>query len=262
MIKKVKEIFEYKEMLKSLVRKDLRTRYKGSFLGFLWTFLNPLMQLLVYSLIFPHLVKVETKSYAMFLFVVLLPWGYFSGTLLGSCNCILANANLVTKIYFPRHILPLSNALAGLCNLFLAYVIVFPMLIIFGVPFTLNLLWLPLFFLVEAVMCMGFAMLISAINVYFRDLEHILSIFLMALYFSTPIMYGLDRLSGDKLATNIMLLNPMAGMSELFRGAAYNMDAHALNLGLLIYPVCFAVAIFFIGFLAFDKMQRNFAEIL
>ena len=144
MFDRIKEILKFKEMIKSFTIRELRTRYKGSFLGFLWTFVNPLLQLLVYSLMFPFLLKVSEKNYTMFLFVGLIPWGFFSTSIQGSCNLIVGNSSLVTKVYFPREILPLTYILSGLCNTVFSYMIVFPMLLIFNIPLTIHIIWLPL----------------------------------------------------------------------------------------------------------------------
>ena len=165
MIQVFKNIYEYREMLKSLVSKDLKTRYKGSFLGFLWTFLNPLMQLAVYALIFPFLMRIDEKNYAMFLFVGLLPWIFFSTSLQTSSDCIIENENLVKKIYFPRQVLPLSVATAGMMNYIYGLLVVFVSLLLTRIGITWYALYLPLILLIQYVLVVGFCLLVSSLNV-------------------------------------------------------------------------------------------------
>ncbi|WP_313638950.1 ABC transporter permease [Paenibacillus sp.] len=255
---KLYEIYNYREMLKSLVRRDLRTRYKGSFFGFLWTFINPLMQLIVYSIIFPYLLKFSQENYAMYLFVALLPWNYFNSTIIGSCAQIINNGSLITKIYFPREVIPLAFSAGGLCNMFFAYIIVFPMLLIFNIPLTFNLLWLPVLFIIQFIMCTGFSLIISAVNVYFRDVEHILTILMMALYFFTPIMYEIDVL--PRSLQSLVYLNPMTLFTLLYRDAVFY--GAPMNFEMLGSVVIISVITFIGGMIIFNRMQKGFAEVL
>jgi ABC-2 type transport system permease protein len=256
MISRFIEIYKYRNMLLSFVKKDLRTRYKGSFLGFLWTFVNPLMQLIVYSLIFPFVLRFDIPNYAVFLFVALVPWIYFSSTLVGGCSQIFGQSGLVTKIYFPREIIPLTFALGGLCNMFFAYLIIFPMLFVFGIPLTANLLWLPLLFIIQAVLCCGLALMVSAVYVYFRDIEHILSICTLALQFLTPVIYDITMLP-EKMQPFIKI-NPMTLLVLNYRNVVF--QGVAPNPGYMAVGLATAVAVFFMGMLVFNKLQRGFAE--
>ena len=131
---KIKEIYDYREMIFSLVRKDLRGRYKGSVLGFFWTFLNPLLQLIVYSLVFSIIVRVQVEKYYLFLFVALIPWLFFSSGLTSGAGAIISNKDLVKKIYFPREVLPISHTLTNFINMLLSFTVVFAVLIISGTP--------------------------------------------------------------------------------------------------------------------------------
>ena len=188
MFDRIEEILKFREMIKSFTIRELRTRYKGSFLGFLWTFVNPLLQLLVYSLIFPFILRISEKNYAMFLFVALIPWGFFTNSVQGACNLVIGNSSLVTKVYFPREILSITHTLSGLFNTIFSYMILFPMLLIFKIPLTISLIWLPLILAGQTILNLGFSLLVSSINVFFRDLEYLINVGLMAMYFMTPIM--------------------------------------------------------------------------
>ncbi|MBQ3033921.1 MAG: ABC transporter permease [Deferribacterales bacterium] len=255
----VKEIFNYSEMLKSIVKKDLRTRYRGSVLGFLWTFLNPMLQLTVYAIVFPYVLRFNVENYAVFLFVCLIPYAFFQTTVLLSCGLIINNANIVTKLYFPRIILPLGCTISGLINMFLTYLIVIPMLLFFDIPMTWNLLWLFFLFLVQTVMCAGLAMLFSAINVYFRDTEHIMGIITMALHFLSPILYGIEMLP-EKLQFWIKL-NPLTGLFTAYRDVVFYGKSIIFS-NMMIYSIVCSFVIFIVGFVVFQKLQRNFAEVV
>lgn len=258
MIDHIQEIFRFKEMIKSWTRKELRTRYKGSFLGFLWTFVNPLLQLIVYSIIFPLILRINQENYAMFMFVALIPWNFFTTSIQGACGLIVGNSSLVTKVYFPREILPISFALSGMMNMIFSYAIVFPMLAIFRIPFTWNILWLPLLIVTQTILCMGIALLFSSINVFFRDLEYFIGVALMALYFLTPIMYSLSSMP-EKMRW-ILRLNPMTNYVELYRDVTF----YGVGLDLSLYGITllYSVLIFIVGYIVFGKLQRKFTEIL
>ncbi|BBM41662.1 hypothetical protein JCM16776_1908 [Leptotrichia shahii] len=259
MFKRIKEILKFKEMIKSFTIRELKTRYKGSFLGFLWTFVNPLMQLVVYSLMFPFILKISEKNYAMFLFVTLIPWGFFTNSIQGACGVIIGNSNLVTKVYFPREILPITHTLSGLFNTIFSYMIVFPMLVIFNIPLTINLLWLPIILIFQTVLNLGFSLIVSSINVFFRDLEYLINVGLMALYFMTPIMYNINILP-LKYQRILLFLNPMAGYSILYRDVTYYGTMPRLRL--LCYLIFISICICGVGYVIFQKLQKKFAEIL
>lgn len=255
-MKSLYKIFQYRHMLYILVRKDLRTRYKASVLGFLWTFLNPLLMLIVYSIIFPYLMRIKVDNYAVFLFVALLPWLYFATTLQSSATSIVANSNLVKKIYFPRQIIPLSLAVSGLINLFLSYLIVVPVLLVARIIPTLNVLYFPIVFIVEFLLVTGFTLFLSSLTVYFRDLEHIIGIVLLAAFYTTPVLYNIEMLP-DKFQ-RLVLINPMSTIVISFRNIFYYGDAPSfVSLG---YVAIFSIVLIVTGMALFQKLQRRFAE--
>lgn len=257
-VNRIREIWNYREMLKGLVIKDLRTRYKGSFLGFLWTFISPLLQVIVYSVIFPYLLRNTVKNYTMFLFVAQVPWNFFTNSVLGSCGLFVYNSDLVTKVYFPREVLPMSNAIGGLCNMCFGYMVVLVLLLVFGIRLTWNVMWLPFLFILQTVLCTGLALLFSSINVYFRDIEHLTSIAIMALYFATPIMYELSVM--PEKVQRLLMLNPMTGFIMNYRNVL--IYGIGVDFSILAYPAAFSFAIFVIGMLVFDRLQKGFTEVL
>ena len=199
MIEDLKELYAYRQMIFSLVKKDLRGRYKGSVLGFMWTFINPLLQMGVYTLVFSIILRNDIDKYYLFLFVALVPWIFFSASLTGGADSVLASKDMLKKIYFPREVLPISYVTGAFVNMLLSFVVIFGVIIFTGHGLNpLALLTLPIIMLVEYVMALGIALLSSALTVYFRDLSYILGIIAMIWQYLTPIMYSSD-LVPDKL---------------------------------------------------------------
>ena len=175
-MKLIKEIYAYREMIFSLVRRDLKGRYKGSVLGFLWTFINPLLQLLVYTFVFSIVMRNGIEDYYLFLFVALVPWIFFNTSVTGGSSCIWAQQDMVKKIYFPREVLPIAFVTSQFVNMLLSFLVIFAVLLFSGKSLNpLALLCLPVIMLVEYLLALGMAMISSAVTVYFRDLEYILS---------------------------------------------------------------------------------------
>ena len=190
MIAQIKELYAYREMIVSLVRKDLRGRYKGSVLGFLWTFINPLFQLVVYTLVFSYILKSNIDKYYLYLFVALIPWIFFSASITGGAASVVAQKDLVKKIYFPRQVIPISYVTSCFVNMLLCFIVIFVVVLFSGIRLSIaGLLCLPVVMVVEYLLALGMALLCSAVTVYFKDLEHILGIISMAWMYLTPIMY-------------------------------------------------------------------------
>ena len=175
MIERIKEIYAYREMIVSLVKRDLKGRYKGSALGFLWTFLNPLFQLIVYTMVFSTIMRAGIKDYYLFLFVALIPWIFFSTSLAGGASCIMAQQDMVKKIYFPREVLPISYVTSQFINMLLSFIVIFIVLIAARYPLKPTaLLCLPIVMIVEYVLALGLTMIMCSLTVYLRDLEYVL----------------------------------------------------------------------------------------
>ena len=192
-IQTIKEIIDYREMIKAFVRRDLRGRYKGSFLGFLWTFLNPLLQLCVYSIVFSTILRAGIDKYYLFLFVALIPWIFFSASVTGGATSIISQKEMVKKIYFPREVLPISVVTTNFVNMLLCFIVIFIVIIISGTPLNpIALLCLIPVWIVEYILALGMAFLTSAVTVYMRDMEHILGIVVMAWQYLTPVLYSYD----------------------------------------------------------------------
>lgn len=254
----LKELYNYRQMIFSLVRKDLRGRYKGSVLGFLWTFINPLFQLLVYTIAFSFILPSPIEKYYLHLFVALIPWIFFSSSVQGGANSIIAAKDMVSKIYFPREVIPISYVTSCFVNMLLSFIIIFAVVIFSGVGLNfLAVLCLPVIMLVEYIMALGMAMLFSAITVFFRDMEHILSIITMAWIYLTPVLYPIDMIE-NKTIQRLFYINPMTSVIVAYRDVLYY--AKVPDLSTLLIAFGFGVLILFIGSFVFSGLKRHFAE--
>lgn len=252
----LKELYDYREMLFNLVRKDLRTRYKGSILGFLWTFVNPLLQLVVYTFVFSTIMRAGIDKYYIYLFVALVPWIFFSTSLTVSASSIIGNKDLIKKIYFPRLIIPISVVSGAFMNMVFTMVVVLLALIFSGLGLSKYIMFLPIIMGLEYLFALGFSFLVSALNVYFRDLEHILGIVTMAWMYATPIMYDISMVPPELLS--LFNLNPMTPIISAYRNILYYQTMPDLSyMGLILL---WSIGFIIIGYLVFQKLQRGFAE--
>ena len=144
-----KELYRYRELLKTSIQKEIRGKYKGSILGVLWSFLNPLLMVLVYAIVFPYLMRMTQDNYLVFLIVGVIPWVFFTNVVTSGCNCVWINGNIIKKVYFPREILPISVVGAGLVNFAISCIIILIFCLFSGIGFSFNILWLPLVALVQ-----------------------------------------------------------------------------------------------------------------
>lgn len=253
----LKELYAYREMIFSLVRRDLKGRYKGSVLGFLWTFINPLLQLGVYTLVFSKIMRSGIEDYYLFLFVALVPWIFFSTSVSGGSSCIWAQQDMVKKIYFPREVLPISYVTSQFVNMLLSLGVVLLVLIISGKGLSIEaLLFLPIIMLIEYILSLSMTMIFSAITVYLRDVEYLLGIITMAWQFLTPIMYSLDQVPEDmRFAFG---LNPMTPVIMAYRDILYYKKAP--DLATLLHATVLGIVLLFAGSFTFSKLKRHFAE--
>lgn len=252
----LKELYNYREMLFNLIKKDLRTRYKGSVLGFLWTFVNPLLQLVVYTMVFSVIMKVNVDKFYIYLFIALIPWIFFTSSVQGSASSIISNKDLIKKIYFPRIIIPMSVVNGAFMNMLFSMAIVGIALIVSGIGLSKYLFMLPIIMIIEYLFTLGFSFIVSALNVYFRDLEHILGIVIMAWFYITPIVYTADMVPEKYI--KLFNLNPMVHIMQVYRDILYYKQMPTFNgLGVvLLISIIMIVA----GYILFQKLQKGFAE--
>lgn len=256
-MKAIKELYAYREMIVGLVRRDLRGRYKGSVLGFLWTFVNPLLQLVVYTMVFSVIMKNGIEKYYIYLFVGLVPWIFFSTSVTGGANSILSSKDMVKKIYFPREVLPISVVTSGFINMLFCFIVIFAALFISGIGVNpVALLFLPIIMIVEYFLALGFALLSSALTVYFRDLEYILGIITMAWMYLTPVMYPETMVPENLLW--ILKVNPMTSVIMAYRDILYYKQI--LQLETLLQALIVGIVFCILGHFVFCKLQKGFVE--
>lgn len=251
-----KKIYNYRELLKTNVKKEIRGRYKNSILGIMWSFLNPLLQLAVYSIIFGALLSGGDQTYPIYICVALIPWTYFTTAITQSSFTIIGNADIIKKVYFPREILPISVVTSGAVNFIISTIIILAFVIFSGVGLTWHILFYPFVLLVQYVLLLGISFIVSSITVYFRDLEHIIGIILLAAFYGTPIVYKLEQLPANLQI--IMQLNPMTHIINGYRDIFYY---HQMpNIGVLGILFGISMLLTVVGYFIFKKLQRGFAE--
>jgi lipopolysaccharide transport system permease protein len=258
-------LVERRELLGDFAWRQLRSRYKGSVLGFGWNFLIPLLQLVVFWILFGVLLDSRPRtatgeqSYAVFLFVGLLPWTFFANALQMGAASIVSNATIVKKVRLPLQLLPAASVLSALVNFALSLVVLFAVLVVFGPRHPEGLVWLPLLIAVQIVINLGLAYVLSALNVYFRDVEHILGVVLLAWYFLTPVLYPIS-VANDPRELLLLQLNPMTGVIVGYQRAL--LDGLPPDWPMLGYSAGVALALFVIGFAYFRRAKDDFESYL
>lgn len=251
-----KKIYNYRELLKTNVKKEIRGRYKNSFLGVLWSFLNPLLQLLVYSVIFGALLAGGDKTYPIYICVALIPWTYFTTAITQAAFTVIGNADIIKKVYFPREILPVSVVTSGAVNFIISTIIILAFVIFSGVGLSWYILLYPFILLIQYVLLLGIGFIVSSVTVYFRDLEHIIGVVLMAAFYATPIVYKLEQL--PHTLQILVNLNPMTHLINAYRDIFYY---HQMpNMEILVTLLGISLALTVVGYFIFKKLQKGFAE--
>lgn len=251
------ELYNYRDMITSLVRRELRGKYEKSVLGFLWAFLGPLFQILIYAIVFTTVFHNDMPNYYIYLMTGMLPWNFLAESLSTGTGAIIYNAEMVKKIYFPREVLVIGEVNAKLVNMLLSFIVMAGFLLVSGVGFSYHIILLPVVVLGEYLFALGMAFLVSAITVYCRDLEYVINVILMAWVWATPIMYTRDGI--DNLFFNIVLkVNPVTYIVESYQGIFYYHEWPTTQD--LILPIVYGGLIVIIGYIVFGILKRRFAE--
>ena len=255
----IREIYNYRELLKTNVKKDIRGKYKGSFLGILWSFLNPLLQVVVYAIVFPYLMRgAGIDNYVVYLVTGIIPWNYFSVVITTGTTTIKNNEGIIKKVYFPREILLISPVLSGLINFFISCIIVVLFCLAFNVGVSVHLIMVPFIAIIQAILSLGIILITSSINVYVQDLEYIVSFILNMLFYGTPLVYALSKFSSAGILATLIQLNPMTTIIDAYRDAfLYHVWPDFGALGLILI---FSLVVLVIGYLIFKKLEKGFAE--
>ena len=251
-----KEIYNYRELLKTNIKKEIRGKYKGSWLGVLWTFLNPLLMLAVYAFVFPYILRVNVDNYTIFMIVALIPWNFFTTAIQSGTGSVVANGNILKKVYFPREIIPISITTSQLVNFLITCIIMAVFIIFSGVGCSVHALLFPLLVLIQYILILGLTFILSALTVFVRDIDHFVSVILMLGFYATPIVYQGEML--PKKFQIFLKLNPMAQLVEAYRSILYY---HRMpDMTMLVIWGLGSVALLVVGYLIFKKLEKSFVE--
>ena len=256
-----RELWAYRDLLLNLVRRDLAVRYRRSALGVLWSLLNPLLMMLVFTVVFVVVKPGTVRSYPLFVLAGLLPWNFFAASLSGAVRSVTGSANLIDKVYFPREMLPLSVVLSNLVNYLFSLVVFLPLAYVLGAQFSVWTLALPLIIAIQTVFIAGLSLILASLNVFYRDTEQVIEVGLTAWFFLTPIFYELELLPNRVLGIDVWrlvyTLNPMATLVTDYR---YIMLYHYPVIRHTLVPLVLGVTLLLGGWALFRRAAPAFAE--
>ncbi len=255
-----KDLFSYRDLLWLWTLRDIRVRYKQSILGAAWAILQPLSLMIMFTVVFSYLVRVPSDgiAYPIFSYTALLPWTFFSTSIAFGVPSIVNNMNLVTKIYFPREILPISAVVASFIDFLTASIVYLGLMVVYDIGLHVTILLVPLLLAVQVLLTLGVVLLASAVNVRFRDVRFIVPIAMQLWMYATPIIYPLSLV--PQFWRPLYMLNPMVGLIEAYRMVALKgqwPDPWSLSFAILI-----SVSIFVVGWNSFRRMEVEFADII
>ena len=256
----LKEIWEYRELLQTFVVRDIKVRYKQTALGAAWAVIQPLLMMVVFTLFFGKLAKIPSEGipYPIFSYAALLPWTLFAEGLTRSTSSMISNAGIMTKVYFPRLILPISGVISPLVDFAIAFVILLGMMLYFGFFPTVNIIWLPAFILLALATSLGVGLWLSALNVQYRDFQYTVPFLIQLWLFASPVVYPSTLL--PEPYRMIYGLNPMAGVIEGFRWALLGTSPPS---SLIVVSVVVVIAILISGAFYFRRMEKTaFADVV
>ncbi len=256
----LKELWAYRELLYFLVWRDVKVRYKQTVLGAAWAIIQPVMTMIVFSIVFGRLAKIPSDGipYPLFALTGLVPWTFFAHGLSQASNSLVGSANLIKKIYFPRLSVPIAAVTSGLVDLSIAFVVLLGMMMYYGVLPTVHVVWLPLLLLITLITSLGVSLWLSALNVQFRDVRHVLPFLTQFWFYATPIAYPSSLLSEPW--RTLYSLNPMVGVIEGFRWAL--LGAQTAPGPMVVVSALAALAILVSGTFYFRRLEKTFADVI
>lgn len=255
----LRELWAYRELLWALALKDIKVRYKQTFLGCAWAIIQPVMSMVVFSLIFGHWAKIPSEGYPypVFVYAALLPWNFFANALASSGNSVVNSSNLITKVYFPRLIVPMASITAGLVDFVIALGVMLFLMPYYGIGWHPNLLAIPPLLLAVTFAALGTGTLLTALTAAYRDFRFVIPFLLQVWMYATPVIFPVGLV--PRHWRWALYLNPMAGIIDGFRSAFLG---KSFNWDILGLSFCASAAIFFVGVAYFEKVERRFADII
>lgn len=251
-----KNLYNYRELLKTSVKKEVRSKYKNSFLGILWSFLNPLLQIAVYAVIFSLILSNQQPHYAVFLCCGLIPWSFFASAINKSAFTFIENGNIIKKVYFPREIIPISVVTGETVNFLISSLIIVGFVIFSGMGISKYILLYPLVLITQYLIILAISLIISSVCVYLRDLQHFIGIALQLLFYAAPIVYAPSSIPDNYQW--ILKYNPMTYIINAYRDIFYNQTMIELKPILIVLIIAIIGCV--IGYSIFHKLQKGFAE--
>lgn len=251
--------YQYRTLIKNLVLKDLKLKYRGSVLGVVWSLLRPLLMIGVYTVAFKYVVRIKMENYSFFLLIGLLPWNFFQGAAMASTQSVIDNYNLIKKVYFPRQTLPVATVLFNFAQFLLALAVFIPVFLLFSpVPVHWVALGLVPLLALHLLFTIGAALLLSALTSSFRDVEHLTEVGLVLLFWVTPIIYPIAMVPAPFQA--LMKLNPLASLAMAYQDLLFYGRLPELAVALVL--LAWTAALFTAGYLTFKWYDPAFAELV
>jgi lipopolysaccharide transport system permease protein len=257
---KIRELWVYRELLCFLIWRDIKLRYKQTELGIAWAIIQPCLTMLVFSLFFGKLAKVPSDGipYPIFTYTALLPWIFFANGLAQSSNSLVGNSNLITKVYFPRLMIPISAVLSGAFDFALGFFVLIAMIFYYGISMTAAIVYLPLFLLLALIVALGAGLWFSALNVRYRDVRFIVPFIIQVWMFATPIAYSSSLVPGRWQV--LYGLNPMVGVIEGFRWMLLGVRTQPSSM--IAVSTAVALAVLICGAYYFRQVEKTFADVV
>jgi lipopolysaccharide transport system permease protein len=255
----LRELWAYRELLFFLTWRDIKIRYKQTLLGASWAVIQPLFAMLLFSLFFGRLAHVPSDNipYPVFAYAGLLPWTFFSNAIINAGNSLIGSSSLITKVYFPRVIIPAAAVVAGLLDFAIAFLLLIPLLLYYDIHVTWKILLLPLFILQATLLALGAGMWLSALNVKYRDVRYALPFVIQLWLFASPVIYPASMMP-DRWRW-ILALNPMTGIIESFRACLFGRE---FPVATILPAVVITIVILLYSFFAFRRAEDSFADIV
>jgi len=255
------ELWAYRELIYFLAWRDVKARYKQTVFGAAWAIMQPLMAMVIFTIVFGRLAKMPSDGipYPIFSYAALVPWTYFSNSVSKASGSLVGGGGMMSRIYFPRLAMPLSTMLAGMLDFALAFLMLFVLMAWFGIAPTWNVIWLPALLLLAFATALGVSLVLTSLNVQFRDVRYVVPYLVQAWLFLTPVVYPSSMIENPLLRV-VYALNPMVGVVEGFRWALLGTDT-APGLYILISATMAAILVVF-GAFYFKRMERTFADVV
>ncbi len=251
-----KNLYLYRELLKTSVKKEVRGKYKNSFLGVIWSFLNPLLQIAVYAIVFPLILRNNQENYVIFLCCGLIPWTFFATSINRSAFSFIENGNILKKVYFPREIIPISVVTSEAINFLISTIIIIGFVIFGGLGITKYVIFYPVVLIIQYFVVLAISIVLASICVYLRDLQHFVGVALQLLFYAAPVVY-----SPSTIPENfqwILKFNPMTYIINAYRDIFYNQTMIDIKPLLIVFILAIIGCV--LGYMIFNKLQKGFAE--